>query len=68
MKVIIIADVDPDKLFGTACGGSVPPELNPHTVGELVEQELDWVAESGIRTLRIIEPDEIHSNDQILGS
>jgi len=62
MKVIIIAEVDPDQLFGAITGGS-----KQETVGELVQQGLGWVSQSGIHTLRVIEPDEIHPNDATLG-
>ena len=67
MKVVVVLEVDPDKLFGTQCGGSCPPELRTETVGELVEQELGWCIESGINPMLILEPDEISPNDYSLG-
>ena len=67
MKVIVVLEVDPDTLFGSHCSGSVPPELNTDTVGELVEKELGWLTDSGMNPIGILEPDEISSNDATLG-
>ena len=68
MKVVVVLEVDADKLFGTQCGGSCPPELRTETVGELVEKELGWCIESGINPMLILEPDEIPPNDADLGA
>ena len=45
MKVLIVAEVDVDKMFGTSCGGAVPPDLRTETVEELVHSDLEMLKE-----------------------
>jgi len=66
MKVIVILEVDEEKVLHSAYGeDNTDPET---TVGGATEIELGWVEQSGIIVVEVIESDELSSNDQTLGS
>lgn len=62
MKVIVVLEVDPDGVIEKSVENIEGFEGN---LKDAIENELQWCA--SMYPVAILEPDEIHPNDQTLG-